>query len=118
MTIDPNELEDLDKAGLVLRRLSKDPSILRRLRAEAGLSGEEASSAEFAAIAIHRVVRAAENYGRRVGAESFDGALMALLEDAERGIFVARGALKEAIAGRPITRNLNPYSPPNLSAES
>ena len=116
MSIDPSELEDLDKAGLVLRRLSKDPSIIGRLRREAGLPPDGPQSADSAAMSLHFVVRAAEKYGRRVGAQSFEAALSALIDDSELGIRHAREALRDAIAGRPITRTLNPYSPPNLSA--
>ena len=116
MTLDPLELESTAKAGRVIQVLSDRPALVAKLRDAAGIPREAELPIEAAALLFHRVARAAELYGRAVSAATFDAALEAMLDDAERDVPVAALLTRRAFARERFAREFNPYPDPVVLA--
>lgn len=117
MPLDPNELESIAKAGRVVQVLSDRPALCAKFRDFLGLGTEQGLTLEQAALAFHRIARAVEVYGRRVGSADFNAALEAFLDDSERGVAQARTLAQQAMERQAFPREKNPFPDPIVVAK-
>ena len=108
--VPPADREHPGKAGYILQVLNLDPMRLLRLRRYAELP--PSISVDAALLGLHRLVRAAEQYGRLNELPDFPAAVTHLLADADAGSSVAATAVAHALLGNELEPCEEPYPVP------